>query len=103
MKILKGDTVIVRTGKDKGKTGTVVQTLPEKEMVVVDGVHEVMRHQKNRRVRSQGQIVAKHMPVHVSNVSLLENDKPVRVGYIFEGEGDKRKKVRISRASGKKI
>ena len=43
------------------------------------------------------------MPIHISNVSLLEGKKPVRVGYIFEGEGDKRKKVRVARPSGKKL
>jgi large subunit ribosomal protein L24 len=63
----------------------------------------VKRHQKNKRSRSQGQIIEKSMPIHVSNVALMEGNKAVRAGYIFEGEGDKRKKVRIARPSGKKI
>ena len=54
-------------------------------------------------MRSQGQIVDKSMPIHVSNVSLIEGKKAVRAGYVFEGEGDKRKKVRVARPSGKKI
>ncbi len=103
MKIRKGDTVKVIAGKDKGKTGTILLTLTETDQVVIEGVNEVKRHQKNRRTRSQGQIIEKSMPIHVSNVALMEGDKAVRAGYTFEGEGDKRKKVRVARPSGKKI
>lgn len=103
MKIKQGDTVKIIAGKDKGKTGTVLTTIKETDQVVVEDVNVVKRHQKNRRTRSQGQIIEKSMPIHVSNVSLMEGDKVVRAGYTFEGEGDKRKKVRVSRASGKKI
>lgn len=93
----------VIAGKDKGKTGTILLTLKETDQVVIEGVNEVKKHQKNKRSRSQGQIIEKSMPIHVSNVSLMEGDKAVRVGYAFEGEGDKRKKVRVARPSGKKI
>ncbi len=93
----------VIAGKDKGKTGTVLIALPETEQVLVEGVNVMKKHQKNRRTRSQGQIIEKSMPIHVSNVSLMEGDKLVRAGYTFEGEGEKRKKVRIARPSGKKI
>lgn len=103
MKIRKGDTVKVIAGKDKGKTGTILMTLKDTDQVVIEGINEVKRHQKNRRTRSQGQIIEKSMPIHVSNVSLMEGDKVVRAGYVFEGEGDKRKKVRVARPSGKKI
>jgi large subunit ribosomal protein L24 len=103
MKIRKGDTVQVIAGKDKGKTGTVLTAFPRLDSVLIEGVNVVKRHQKNRRTRSQGQIIEKSMPVHVSNVSLVEGDKPVRAGYTFEGEGEKRKKVRVARPSGKKI
>jgi len=103
MKIKKGDNVIVIAGKDKGKTGTVTQTLPKSDQVLIDGINVATRHQKNRRSRSQGQIIEKTMPIHVSNVSLLEGKKPVRVGYKVEVDGDKKKKTRISRASGKTI
>ena len=103
MKIRKGDTVQVIAGKDKGKTGTILMAMPKLDTVIIEGVNMVKRHQKNRRTRSQGQIIEKSMPVHVSNVALLEGNKPVRVGYTFEGEGEKRKKVRIARPSGKKI
>ncbi len=103
MKIRKGDTVQVTTGKDKGKKGTVLTVLAKSDQVVVEGLNIAKRHQKSKRTRSQGQIIEKSAPIHVSNVSLLEGDKPVRVGYVFEGEGDKRKKVRVARPSGKKL
>lgn len=102
-KIKKGDTVIVLAGKDKGKTGKVEEVLTDKDMVMVEGINKVTRHQKNRRVRSRGQVIEKHMPIHISNVAVAVNGKPVRVGYTIEGEGDKAKKVRVARPSGKKI
>ncbi|MCD5381462.1 MAG: 50S ribosomal protein L24 [Candidatus Pacebacteria bacterium] len=103
MKIRKGDTVKVIAGKDKGKTGSILTVLKETDQVVIEDVNVVKRHEKNRRSRSQGQIIEKAMPIHVSNVSLMEGDKAVRAGYAFEGEGDKRTKVRVARPSGKKI
>ena len=103
MKIKQGDTVKVIAGKDKGKTGTILSTLKETDQVVIEGINVAKRHQKNKRSRSQGQIIEKSMPIHVSNVSLMEGDKAVRAGYKMEGEGKDMKKVRISRASGKKI
>lgn len=103
MKIKKGDKVMVIAGKDKGKTGTVTRALPKTQQVVVDDVHVVTRHQKSRRVRSQGQIINKSMPIDVSNVALIEGGKAVRAGYTVEKEGDKSKKVRIARPSLKKI
>ena len=103
MKIRKGDTVKVIAGKDKGKTGTVLTVLRSSDQVLIEGINIATKHEKSRRRGSQGQIIEKSMPVHVSNVALLEGDKTVRVGYTFEGEGDKRKKVRVARPSGKKI
>ena len=103
MKIRKGDTVQIIAGKDKGKTGTVLTALPRTEQVIIEGMNVVKKHQKNRRVRSQGQIIDKSLPIHVSNVALLEGNKPVRVGFSIEGEGEKRKKVRVARPSGKKL
>lgn len=94
---------MVLSGKEKGKTGTVQKVLKHKDMVLVDGVHSVTRHQKSRRTRSRGQVVDKQMPVPAAKVGLVVDGKPVRVGYQFEGEGDKRKKVRVARPSGKKI
>lgn len=103
MKIRKGDTVKVLSGKDKGKTGTVLSVLVKTEQVLIEGINVATKHEKSRRRGSQGQIIEKSMLIHASNVALMEGDKTVRVGYIFEGEGDKRKKVRVARPSGKKI
>lgn len=103
MKIRKGDTVQVIAGKDKGKTGTVLSVLVKSDQVLIEGINVATKHQKATRARSQGQIIEKSMPIHVSNVALLEGNKPVRVGYTFEGEGEKRKKVRVARPSGKKL
>jgi large subunit ribosomal protein L24 len=103
MKIKKGDTVMVLSGKEKGKTGTVQKVLKDKDMVLVEGVNPVTRHQKSRRTRSRGQVIEKHMPVPAAKVGVVVDGKPVRVGYQFEGEGDKRTKVRVARPNGKKI
>ena len=99
MKIKKGDNVIVIAGKDKGKTGKVEKTFAGENKVIVDGVNVVTRHTKNRRMRSQGQIIEKSAPIHASNVALVEGKKPVRVGYKVE-DG---KKVRVSKKTGKAI
>lgn len=94
---------MVIAGKDKGKTGKVLKTMKTVEKVLVEGINVTTKHQKNRRARSQGQIIEKSSPIHVSNVALVVDKKPVRVGYQVEGEGDKAKKVRVARPSGKKI
>lgn len=103
MKIKQGDTVQIRSGKDKGKTGTVLKTLRKHEQVVVEGINVATKHQKSTRRGSQGQLIKKDMPVHISKVGLIGGDKVVRVGYEFVGEGEKRTKNRVARPSGKKI
>jgi len=104
MKIRKGDTIKVIAGKDKGKTGTVLTALPKENKVIIEGVNVAKKSlRKDKASRTPGQIIEKSRPIDVSNVSLLEGDKTVRAGYIFEGEGDKRKKVRVARPSGKKL
>ncbi|MES2409460.1 MAG: 50S ribosomal protein L24 [Patescibacteria group bacterium] len=72
MKIKKGDNVIVITGKDKGKTGSVERVFPKKDLVLVSGVNVVKRHQKARKSAGKGQIVDKAMPIHISNVASTE-------------------------------
>ena len=103
MKIKKGDKVIVLSGKEKGKTGKVERVLAGSNQVIVEGINTVTRHAKNKRVRSHGQIIEKQMPINASKVVVVVDGQPVRVGFIFEGEGDKKKKVRVARPSGKKI
>lgn len=94
---------MVIAGKDKGKTATVTAAMPKTEQVLLDGINIATRHQKSRRTRSQGQIIKKSVPVHVSNVALVEGSKPVRAGYKVEKDGAEVKKVRIARPSGKTI
>ena len=103
MKIKTKDTVKIIAGKDKGKTGTIHSVDTAREKVVIEGINTVTKHQKNRRSRSKGQIVEKSAPIHVSNVALLVDDTPVRVGYTVEINGTTRNKVRVARPSGKKI
>lgn len=101
MKIKKGDQVIVNTGKDKGKKGEVLKTIPAKSRVVVQGVNVVKKHQKPTQF-SAGGIEEKELSIHVSNVSLADpkTDKPTRVGSKTLKSG---KKTRFAKASGETI
>jgi len=93
MKLKKGDTVVVITGKDKGKQGEVQRVLPDADKVVVSGVNTATKHAKARRANDKAGIVDRDMPIHVSNVALVHKGKPVRVGYeVRDG-----KKVRVAR------
>ena len=100
MKLKKGDTVRVITGKDKGKEGVIDRVLPKDGKVIITGVNTAARHQKARRANEQGGIIDRDMPIHVSNVMLVHKGKTVRVGYRVEANGDK---VRIARPSGEVI
>jgi len=97
-RIKKGDTVIVLTGKDKGKTGEVLQVIPKDEKVVVAGINMAKKHKKPT-MNTPGQIISVEQPIHVSNVSLMEDGKPAKVGFKVE-DG---KKVRIFKKSGNKV
>lgn len=101
MHIKKGDKVIVITGKDKGKTGTVIEALPKRDRVVVEGVNIVKKHQKPTQMNPEGGIVEFEAAIHVSNVMLLDpkTNKPTRVGTKIE-DG---KKVRVAKKSGEII
>lgn len=99
MKIRTGDTVVVIAGKDKGKQGTVVRALPKTEQVLIEGVNVATKHQKNRRTRSQGQIITIERPIHVSNVALVAAGKPVRVGYRLQAG----KKERVAKQTGTSV
>ena len=98
MKLRKGDEVIVIAGKDVGKKGTISRVV-DAERVIVDGINLVKKHQKPTRATMQGGIIDKEMPIHVSNVAIVDpkTGGPSRVGYRFDAAG---KKVRISRKSG---
>jgi large subunit ribosomal protein L24 len=93
MKIKRNDTVLIIAGKQKGKKGKVIKSFPERDMVVVEGVNIVKRHNKlntgNRK--DPGGIIEKPAPIHVSNVMLIDLNtaKPVRVGYTIDKDGKK--------------
>jgi large subunit ribosomal protein L24 len=78
MHIKKGDKVVVITGKDKGKKGTVERAFPNESRVIVAGVHIVKVHERARKANAKGTIVEKAMPIHVSNVKLADA-KPAKV------------------------
>ena len=102
MRIHKGDQVIVRSGKDKGKKAEVVRAFPASERVILEGVNVAKRHSKPTRATQQGGVIDKFMPVHVSSVALWckGHDGPARVGMKFESDGEK---VRICRKCGAEL
>lgn len=85
MHIKKGDNVKVIAGKDKGKEGKVIATLPKKDRVVVEGVNIMKKHQKPTQLNPEGGILETEAAIHVSNVQLLDpkTNEPTRVGYKF--------------------
>jgi large subunit ribosomal protein L24 len=102
-KIRKGDKVIVLAGRDKGRTGEVIEVRPDENRALVRGVNTVKRHQK-QTAQQEGGIISKEAPVHLSNLSLVAKDgKPTRVGIRFEGEGATLRKVRIAKRTGDEI
>jgi large subunit ribosomal protein L24 len=103
-KIRKGDKVIVLTGRDKGRTGEVIEVRPEEGRALVRGVNLVKRHQK-QSAQHQGGIISKEATVHLSNLALADpkDGKPTRIGFKFVGQGNDRRKVRVARRSGVEI
>ncbi len=99
MKIKKGDTVEVITGKYRSKRGEVKRVILEDNKVVVEGVNVVKKHVKSRTNVRQAGIIEVEAPIAVSNVMLVEDGEPTRVGYRFENGV----KVRFSKNSGKTI
>jgi large subunit ribosomal protein L24 len=96
-KIKKGDRVIVLTGKDKGRTGTVDKVLPKENRVIVGGINMVQRHTRPSQADPQGGIKNKEASIHVSNVALVDAaGKATRVGFRMDGD----KKVRFAKTTG---
>ena len=101
-KIKKGDDIIVRTGKDKGKSGRVTQIL-KGDKVLVEGINQVKKNQKpNPNAGISGGIIVKDMPINISNIGLYnpETKKPDRVGYRFLEDG---KKVRYFKSTNEVV
>jgi large subunit ribosomal protein L24 len=103
-KIRKGDKVVVLTGRDKGRTGEVVEVRPSEDRAIVRGINMVKRHQR-QTAQQEGGIISKESPVHLSNLAVADpkDGKPTRVGFKFIGEGEGRKKVRFAKRSGVEI
>src|SRR5271170_5023123 len=101
LKIKKGDTVVVISGRDKGKTGEVLRVLPVERRVVVQGVNVARRHTKPR-MGEPGGIVEKELALHISNIAHVDpsSGKPTRIGYKILEDG---RKVRVARRSGEVI
>ncbi len=105
MRVKKGDTVQVISGKDRGVRGRVIQAYPEADKVLVEGVNRIKKHTKvttGLRGAQSGGIVTQEAPIHVSNVMLVdpEDHRPTRVGYRRDEEG---RKVRVSKRTDKDI
>jgi large subunit ribosomal protein L24 len=101
LKIRRGDTVVVISGKEKGERGEVKQVLPRENRVVVEGINVRTRHARPTQNNQQG-LYTFEAPIHVSNVMLVDpnSGEPTRVGYQFTDSGEK---IRVAKASGKDI
>ena len=105
-KIKKGDSVIVLTGKDKGRKGTVTKVMPTENRVLVQGVNMVQRHTRPSQANPNGGIVHKEASLHISNVAIADpsSGKPTRVGFkIAKDSTGTDKKVRVAKKSGEVI
>ena len=102
IKLKKGDTVVVLSGKYKGKTGKVTATHPADNKVTVEGINIVKKHQKPNKQYPQGGIIELTKPIWVSKVAIVEptSKKPSRIGYKLNADGDK---TRVFKSSGKEI
>ena len=99
-KIKKDDMVMVIAGDEKGKKGRVLAVFPKRNRVLVEGVNFVKRHQRQTSANVPGGIIEKEAPIHISNVMLLWNGKPTKVGFRFLEDG---RKVRYAKSDGEVI
>lgn len=106
IRLKKGDTVVVRSGKYKGKTGKVLATYPRLNKVTVEDINVIKRHLKPNKEHPQGGIIEETKPIDVSKVGIVdpaskgEKKKPARIGYKINDKGEK---VRVVRPSGKEL
>jgi large subunit ribosomal protein L24 len=100
-KIRKGDTVVVLAGRDKGRTGEVIQVMPTEGRALVRGVNIVKRHQRQSQTQ-EGGIISKESPIDLSNLAYADpkSGKPTRIGFKILADG---KKVRVAKKSGETI
>ncbi len=97
-KIRKGDNVVVLTGKDKGRTGEVLQVMPKEDRALVRGINMIVRHQRQTQAQ-EGGLIRREAPIHLSNLVVADpkDGKPTRVGFRVEKDGTK---VRVAKRSG---
>ena len=100
MKIIKGDTVKVITGKYKGKTSRVIKVYPKTNKVIVEGVNLAKKHVRPTQENPQGGINEIEMPIHISNIKLYVNNNETRIGYKILEDG---KKVRYAKKTGEVV
>lgn len=101
LKLKKGDRVIVLSGKDIGKEGDISRIIPERNMAIVDGVNVAKKHQRATSATSQGGIIDKDMPIHISNLAILcPSCGKTRVGYLAKPDGVK---IRVCKKCGKDL
>ena len=100
-KIRKGDKVVVLSGRDKGRTGEVIEMRPSENRALVRGINMVKRHQK-QSAQQEGGIVSKEAPIHLSNLAYADprDSKPTRVGFKIMADG---RKLRVAKRSGVEI
>jgi large subunit ribosomal protein L24 len=103
-KIRKGDKVVILAGRDKGRSGEVIEIRPATGYALVRGINMVKRHQR-QTAQQEGGIIAKEGPIHLSNLALADpkDGKATRVSFKYVGEGDMRRKVRVTKRSGVEI
>jgi len=90
MRLKKGDLVLVLSGKDVGKQGEITRVLPDRNMVIVDGINVAKKHQRSTKATMQGGIIDKDMPVPASNVAIVcATCGPSRIGYRIDDDGTK--------------
>jgi len=101
MKIHKGDTVLIISGKDRARKGKVIEVFPKKSRVIIEGINLRKKHVKPKRSGEKGQIVETPAPINVSNIKLIcpKCGKPTRLGYKIEGK----RKYRICKKCGQEI
>jgi large subunit ribosomal protein L24 len=100
MKLKKGDTVRVISGKERGQEGEVVAVFPSDNKILVNGINTAKKHSKARRANQPGGIIDRDMPIDASNVMLVHKGKPTRVGYKIQADGTK---VRVAKRNGEVI
>ena len=103
-RIRKGDKVVVLSGRDKGRSGEVIEVHPRDDRALVRGINMVKRHQK-QSAQQEGGIISKELSIHLSNIALADpkDGKPTRVGFKTIGKGDEQKLVRVAKRSGVEI